>query len=165
MQNTMLYAKQHVVLHGVSSRQHDITYRVPQGSILGPLLFILYINDITNSSRLLSFILFADDTNIFSSSNSLQDLENITNIELCRVSDWFKANKLSLNASKTHFVLFGNKPRPNNANPLKIIIDGKVLEQIGHSKFLGVVIDAKLNWKHHVNHVSLKISRGIFAIC
>jgi len=70
--------------NSVSSRQHDITYRVPQGSILGPLLFILYINDITNSSRLLSFILLADDTNIFSSSNSLQDLESMTNIELCK---------------------------------------------------------------------------------
>ena len=102
---------------------------MPQGSILGPLLFVLYINDMANSSNLLTFILFADDTNLFYSSTNLKHLENIVNVELSRVSTWFQANKLSLNAKKTNFILFGNKRQSTVDNPLRIIIDGNTLER------------------------------------
>ena len=93
--------KQYVVLDNVSSKLVNVSYGVPQGSILDPLLFVLYINDMANSSNLLTFILFADDTNLFYSSTNLKHLENIVNVELSRVSTWFQANKLSLNAKKT----------------------------------------------------------------
>jgi len=101
--------KQCVELNGARSEPKRISIGVPQRLILGPLLFILYINDIANSSDLLMFILLADDTNIFYSCKNLIDLEETVNDELSKVSNWFRANKLSLNANKTNFIIFGNR--------------------------------------------------------
>ena len=82
-----------------------VEYGVPQGSILGPLLFLLYVNDICNVSKIRHFVLFADDTNLFYAHKNLQCLTQQVN----RLSDWFSSNKLSINLEKTHFMIF--KPR------------------------------------------------------
>ena len=87
----------------MTSSLKPITHGVPQGSILGPLLFILYINDIVNCSDLLRFILFADDTNLFYSCDDIWKLKEIVNAELAKVLNWFRANKLSLNVKKNKF--------------------------------------------------------------
>ena len=152
--------KQCVSFNNVFSGFKEITCGVPQGSILGPLLFILYVNDITNCSKLLKFILFADDTNLFYSHKNMEDFIATTNQELGHLSDWFKANKLSLNAGKTNFMLFGRKGQ-SVKNELNITIDGNKIERVDHVKFLGVHIDACLNWKQHTSHVSAKISKSI----
>ena len=94
---------------------------VPQGSILGPLLFILYVNDIASCCEMLKLILFADDTNLFYSNRDYSELERVVNIDLSKLADWFKANKLSLNAAKTNFILFGYKKIPQ---PLSLVLDG-----------------------------------------
>ena len=101
--------KQYVAINNTMSTISDISLGVPQGSVLGPLLFIIYINDIVNSSKLLSFILFADDTNLVYSHSDLLQLITTVNCELVKLDDWFKANKLSLNINKTHYILFGSK--------------------------------------------------------
>ena len=82
-----------------------------QESVLGPLLFIIYINDIVNTSSVLNYVLFADDANLFASHKNLDTLINILNKELDKVSNWLKVNKLSLNIKKTHFILFHNKQK------------------------------------------------------
>ena len=92
------------------SEQKNIVCGVPQGSILGPLLFIIYVNDITNTSDVLDFILFADDTTILYSHSNIENQINLINEELNEVSNWFKANKLSVNASKTNYMILGTPP-------------------------------------------------------
>ena len=98
--------EQFVCINGHNSDSLSITCGVPQGSILGPLLFLLYIEDLPNTSKLLSFHLFADDTNIFFSRKNLNDLELILNQELHAVAEWMKSNRPALSISKTNFVLF-----------------------------------------------------------
>ena len=99
--------KQYVNYNDKKSELKDIICGVPQGSILGPLLFILYINDITNASNLLDFILFADDTTILYSSTDIMSQVPVINRELSEVSNWFRANKLSVNAKKTNYMVTG----------------------------------------------------------
>ena len=82
---------------------------VPQGSVLGPLLFILYVNDIVNCSKLMNFILFSDDTNLFISHKSSAELMNIINLELTKLSEWFSSNKLTLNVKQTSYILLAEK--------------------------------------------------------
>ena len=107
--NYLANRKQYVYLNNVASSCQSIKCGVPQGSILGPLLFLIYVNDMTNCSNLLQFILFADDTNLFFSSTNINDLIAIVNRELDKLAVWFRANKLSLNIDKTNFILFGLK--------------------------------------------------------
>ena len=101
--------EQFVCISGHSSDSLSITCGVPQGSILGPLLFLLYIDDLPNTSKLLSFHLFADDTNMYFSSKNVNDLEPILNQELRAVAEWMKSNRLALSILKTNFVLFHSK--------------------------------------------------------
>ena len=102
--------KQFVNIDGCSSELLDVICGVPQGSILDPTLFILYINDICNVSNLVKFILFADDTNVFCAGDNKLELECMLNRELAKLCKWFAVNKLSLNLSKTSYMLFRNRP-------------------------------------------------------
>ena len=83
-----------------------ITSGVPQGSILGPLFLLQYINDIQNCSKIISIILFADDTNIFYSNSCLKTLNKIIQLEIDKISDWLNVNKLSINTTKTKFIFY-----------------------------------------------------------
>ena len=165
--------EQYVRLDKGQSQKLPIDYGVPQGSILGPLLFLIYINDITNCSSLLKFILFADDTSILCSNRNLEKLIEDINNELNILSDWFKANKLSLNVVKTNYILFNLKDKLKNKhssdsnlsdNHQLISIEGINITKVKYTKFLGVVIDEKLNFKEHINYIANKISRSTFVI-
>jgi hypothetical protein len=159
--NYLSNRQQYVYLCGSSSSLGKIDCGVPQGSVLGPLLFIIYINDVIQCSDILKFILFADDTNLFYCNKNLSELEYVVNYELSKLSDWFRANKLSLNALKTNFMLFGNKVISEKSVQFKLILDGNVLERVTVTKFLGIFVDDKLKWTHQVNHISSKISKGL----
>ena len=99
-------SKQFVTVGSISSGLLNISGGVPQGSVLGPLLFLLYINDIQNSTRILDFHLFADDSNLFYANKSLLTLETIVNKEISHVYQWLCANKLSLNVEKFNYIIF-----------------------------------------------------------
>ena len=151
--------KQFVTYNGVASSTKVITCGVPQGSILGPLLFLLYINDLYNIWSTSIPILYADDTNLFYKGKDIDTLVSYINMELKNISTWLKVNRLSLNIKKTHFMFF--RKQRNKKCDLKIQIDGSEIDQVERTKFLGVVIDQNLNWKEHVSLISRKVSRGI----
>ena len=133
---------------------------MPQGSILGPLLFLLYINDICKSSTYLTFILYADDTNIFFSSANVSDTCEIINRELKNVMQWFITNRLSVNLKKTCFMGFGAKAHSSFGSN-KISLNGVDIAKVNHAKFLGVLVDDKLTWKSHITHISNKVAKNI----
>jgi hypothetical protein len=141
------------------SSMMSITCGVPQGSILGPLLFILFINDIKNCSNLLHFILFADDTNALYSSNNFSDLTFVVNAELQKLHLWFLSNKLSINEDKCCYMLFGNKIKDSECPNVQI--NNFNLKRVKATKFLGVHIDDKLNWNTHIWETSKTISRNL----
>ena len=131
---------------------------VPQGSTLGPLLFLLFINDIENCSMLLKFILFADDTTVLFKSRDINQLNSTLSNEINKVLTWFASNKLAINLSKTNSMLFSNK----RGNPkLNISLQDVVLKEKEVVTFLGVEVDRKLCWKNHINLVCNKISKTI----
>ena len=136
---------------------------VPQGSILGPLLFLIYINDLHNSSKMLKFILFADDTNLFYSHTNIKDLFKTVNQELAHINEWFKANKLSLNISKTKYVLFYNRYKTDDI-PLRLPslkINNVNIKREKTIKFLGVILDESLTWNKHIQTLENKISKNL----
>ena len=100
-----------------------IRYGVPQGSVLGPILFLLYINDLQNSSKILDFHLFTDDANLFCASKSLQDSEHTMNNELINIQNWLNANKLALNVDKSSFLIF-HPPQKKLPYRIKLSING-----------------------------------------
>ena len=148
--------KQFVNIDGCSSELLDVICGVPQGSILGPTLFILYINDICNVTNLVKFILFADDTNVFCAGDNKLELECMLNRELAKLCKWFAVNKLSLNLSKTSYMLFRNRPPDVDFN---VFIEHERINRVHVTKFLGIYIDDKLNWKYHINTVRSKLSK------
>ena len=103
--------KQYVSVNGHTSDKLQVTNGVPQGSVLGPLLFLIFSNDLPNVSKILQFYLFADDTNIYYESSDLLNIQKILNRELHKVRKWLEANRLALNIEKTNFVLFHSSQR------------------------------------------------------
>ena len=149
-----------VEVNGVVSDQGTIKHGVPQGSILGPLLFLLYINDISKSSNILKFFLFADDTTVYYSANPKdKNTEHILNSELEKVSGWLAANKLSLNVKKSNFLHFHTGK--SQKIPLKLILNDTPVEEKETAKYLGTFIDNKLSWKSQIQHIKTKLARNI----
>ncbi len=136
---------------------------MPQGSVLGPLLFIIYINDLPNCLSRSRAILFADDTTIYLSSKHIETLYNHINYDLNKLSDWFRANKLSLNVGKTNCTLFKLNNNPINEK-FKIKLGQDTIEHKNVVKFLGMNIDSKLKWHEHINSVRNKLNSSMYAL-
>ena len=152
--------QQFSTINGTVSKTRTVTCGVPQGSILGPLLFLVYINDLASISKEFSMILFADDSNLFMSGKDLADIADRLNRESHKLIDWLRANRLSLNLLKTHYMLFA--PKKKTPPPeVDIIIDGTKIERVTTCKFLGVILDENLNWKKHIEYTSTKISKTL----
>lgn len=136
---------------------------VPQGSVLGPLLFILYINDVKKTLRRAEINLFADDTVIFVVANSLQECYDVMNDELKMYSDWLKWKKLKLNVTKTKYMVVTR--RLNTDVNGSIEIDGEEVQRVETMKYLGVMLDEKLNFNEHINYTIRKAARKFGVLC
>ena len=151
--------KQYVHLSDIDSEMKGITCGVPQGSVLGPLLFLIYINDLPNISKKIKFYLFADDTNIYLESHDLQSLEKTMNKELEKLFEWLCINRLSPNISKTNFIIFCpvNKPKI----PVTILINKEAIDEVTQVKYLRILIDSQLTFKQHIGELNKKVAIAI----
>ena len=135
-----------------------IAYGVLQGTVLGPLLSFLFINDLSSVSEELKFYLFADDTNDCYKSDTPEKLAKKVNTELKYAKRWLGASKLSLNINKTNYMIFHS---PAAALPVDaaIKIGNKLISRVKYIKFLGLLLDENLSWKYHLSQLPKKLSR------
>jgi uncharacterized protein YifN (PemK superfamily) len=154
---------QYVSMDNLNSSMLPISIGVPQGSILGPLFFIIYVNDLHSACDLFHPIIYADDSTLSASLRTFgpagQDRDRYINNELDKVSTWLKLNKLSLNSSKTKAILF-HTARKSVTYP-SIKIDNVAIEYVDSFDYLGITLDKHLNWKPHIEKISMKMSKVV----
>ena len=153
-------------VNGHLSSNQSIKFGVPHGSIIGPLLFLVYINDLPNCLNDGSSSMYADDTNISFQSSNLDELEKIMISDLSRLNIWLKANRLSLNIAKTEYMIIGTRQKliTKDLYRINVRVDDTPIKRVQHTKSLGLIIDDNLQWKNHINTICKKISSGIGAL-
>jgi hypothetical protein len=140
-----------------------VKYGVPQGSVLGPLLYIIYINDLPLKINTISDpILFADDTSVIISKDNYDDFKKTSNLFLSHMCEWFDANQVVLNVNKTNIVKFTTTNLPHY--PLAVRYADKLIKETTSIRFLGTQINNHLNWKSHIDQVIPKLSAACFAV-
>ena len=154
---------QYVCYGGLESERGMVSCGVPQGSVLGPLFFLIYVNDMVRASKDLELVLFADDTNIFAKSKEPEELFRKVNTGLNELSKWFRCNKLTLNLKKTEYIYFGGPGKKAPAN-YKLTIGNEDIRQVEGARFLGVWVDEKLRWTEHIGNVVGKTGRLVGVI-
>ena len=152
--------KQFVSINGVNSDLQTMKFGVPRGSVLGPLLFLIYINDLNSTIKFCTTRHFADDTNLLIKNNSLKQIKKYLNFDLRNLVSWLKANKISLNASKTEILIFRHPNKPINYD-LNNKLDGKRIYPSKFVKYLGILIDPHLSWNYHSKMLAPKLSRAV----
>ncbi len=140
---------QFTYVNSVKSEIMKISCGVPQGSVLGPLLFLVYMNDIGNVIENQKIKLFADDTNLFVAGQSVKEAADLANKYIDKLYNWLLANKLSLNIDKTCYMVFPHQ----NCDNVQILVNGKTINKVTSCRYLGVIIDDELNWSEHIQHV------------
>ena len=150
---------QYVIYDGVESEIRPVECGIPQGSILGPLFFIISMNNICNVSDLMFAIMYADETCFLMNGTDLHKLIKQLNVEVDSLCTWFKSNKLSLNTQKTFYMIF-HRARLKSIDD-DVIMDNNALIKVNAIKYLGVIVDNKLNWIDHITYVKNKISKGL----
>ncbi len=154
--------KQMCKVNQTTSKCRTVSCGVPQGSNLGPILFLLYVNDLPNCLKSTTASMFADDTNLTASGSTSTELYNKLNNDLENIHQWLLANKLTLNTSKTEYMIVGSRQRLGKIDEeAEIKLGDNKIKKISETKTLGVIVDDQLKWNSHINMVATKVSKGI----
>ena len=166
LESYLSYRNQKCQINGYLSSKKMIKCGIPQGSILGPLFFLLYINDLPQCLTKTKPRLFTDDTNLTASGNCIPYLENAVNSDLENLRKWLIANRLTLNVVKTEFMLIGTKQMIESISNLQlnVVIESNPVKQVTECKTLGVTVDQHLSWKSNTENICKKMTSGISAL-
>ena len=160
LKNYLSDRNQAVKFNNQLSSLKTLNFGVPQGSILGPLFFLIYINDLKNCLTSTIPVLYADDTNIFMSGRDVDSMTALFNADLTSLAEWLRSNRLSLNLSKTHSIIFSTNPAQRD-RVLSLSLNGTSIGTVKSTTFLGVKIDNALTWSEHIAHVASKVSKSV----
>ena len=152
---------QSVSVNGTYSNTSDLLLGVPQGSVLGPLLFIVFINDLPSIVHRCKIVLYADDPALFFAGRNIQTIQSALQVDLNTVGKWFSLNRLLVNCDKTNVMLFGFKQRLARSQGLSLFLLGKLLELSNTAKYLGLIFDPSMDWHEHINSISNKVTRRL----
>ena len=160
---------QRVIINGYNysnnypSKWKEVQHGVPQGSVLGPLLFLIYINDLSkNVSDISSPILFADDTSFIIANCDETEFKSKTNETFKEINKWFHSNLLMLNYDKTYFLQF--LPKTDNEINMQVVFGNREIATVQSLKFWGLTIETTLTWKHHINELTSRLNKACYAI-
>ena len=165
LKNYLSDRNQYVQLGNTKSQLHGISRGIPQGSVMGPLLFNIVINDLNAATKKFDLIMYADDTTListletFGNTNRPTEIENNISDEISKITTWLHSNKLKLNASKSKFMIFFKHPKI--IPKLNIWANGNQIDEVQEFNFLGITIDQNITWTPHIRKISIKISRVI----
>ena len=156
---------QYVYMNGVRSEYAAVECGIPQGSVLGPLLFSIYINDLGNVIKKSKLSLYADDTCMYYSSKNVSEIKTVMEDDLREVSRWLASNKLKLNLAKCEFLLVGSRNRIKKVSKTtSISLNGECIKRVNNTKYLGIVIDEYLDWGAHIKHMKSKIAKCVYLL-
>lgn len=155
---------QTVFFNGSYSDVRAVNCGVPQGSCLGPLLYTIFTNDLPLAVKRANIAMYADDSTIYTSALTTNELDTVLNAELRLVAEWVERNELVLNISKTNSMVFGSNHTISKNPMLNLRINDVSINQVHETKLLGITIDNKLSWTKHINKITAKMGSGISAI-
>ena len=164
LENYLSGRKQCTLANGTTSPYHDIICGVPQGSILGPLLFITYMNDLRTACKNSKYLLYADDTVIFN-TNENQIATNQIQRDLDAVSLWCDQNQLTIHVKKTKYVIFGLRSQTRKLNDHELFIKNQKLQKVATYKYLGMILDSYLTFNNHLQQTLNVISHKLLLLC